>query len=194
MKKLIILIFVALLLFCLQNIQAQDQHEKYLSFKGGIFFPNSDTDGMKDFDNGFNLEFAGGMAVIDNVLLQLGIGRYSAGFSTMHLDYDIAVIPVTLSGIYSFPAMDKLTVFGGAGIGYYFAKAEAKVNYEGQSFTDSDSDSTFGFNLLLGTDYYFADNISAGAEWKYIFAKISEDGHKFNIGGMTLGLSVKYWF
>ena len=147
----------------------------YLSFKGGAYFPTGDLEDY-DFGTGFNGEIVVGMYANPNLALEFGGGyfRSDASFSDATgywEDDDLWVIPVVINikGVLPVKAVD---LFGGGGLGLYFANIDVK-GYDPDPligpFSGDDNDAIFGGHLLAGFNINLSDRVFIGVEGKYIF-------------------------
>jgi len=103
--------------------------------------------------------------------------------ATLTWEPEYSLIPLTLSGYYSFPIASKMNSFLKAGIGYYFAKVYLKLREEYESFFGQDGweedegdakDSGFGFHGGLGIEYNLTGTISLFAEGMGRYLKITD--------------------
>ncbi|MBI4824001.1 MAG: porin family protein [Nitrospirae bacterium] len=216
MKKVImavITIFMAMLVAT--SVYAQDA-KSYVDLKLGAFYPNQKEDGLKDFDIGPNIEADLGYKFNKNLAGEIGIGyiRTTAEFiydpTTGEKEEDTAsAIPITLTAKGILPlAGDKVELFAGAGLGYYFTKVEAEYVYPPNPvFNDSVSKSkgAFGYHVVGGADYNITKTIALGFEVKWFSVKpdygtvVSAGGSSLDIGkveggGVITNLALKYRF
>jgi len=103
--------------------------------------------------------------------------------ATLTWEPEYSLIPITLSGYYSFPIASKMNAFLKAGIGYYFAKVYLKLREEYASFIGLEGwnedefegkDSGFGFHGGLGIEYNLTGTISLFAEGMGRYLKITD--------------------
>jgi hypothetical protein len=73
MKNCAVLVMIIALF---TTVNAFAQGSSYFAIKGGIFSPNSDEDGLEDFDTGSNIEAAFGYKVHPNFAIEAGLGYY----------------------------------------------------------------------------------------------------------------------
>jgi len=160
--KRFFLISISIVLALFISTTAYAQGSSYFALKGGIFSPNSEEEGLKDFDRGYNVEAAFGYKANPNLAIEAGIGYYSSEYSESGYvctwygcylaDFTItaSAIPITLTlkGIAPL-AYGKVELYGGGGLGYYLATAEAEVAITGVgSASDSWDASALGFHLV----------------------------------------------
>lgn len=159
----------------------------YGQAKLGVFVPNDESDGLKEFDNGPSLEVSFGRRINPNLALELGIGWYKTEWDDSDIDAEVSVVPVTATVKGILPLMnDRLDLFAGAGVGYYFAEAEVEGS--------DDSGSAFGYHLLVGADYKLTNAVAIGAEARWFWTEPEFDGEDIQVGGATYSLALKYSF
>lgn len=155
----------------------------YFTLKGGIYSPQSND--LEEFDTGFNGELSFGYYFHRNFALEIGVGYFQTQASFIGFDPILGVwseedkittVPLTLTakGVYPTQYVD---VFGGAGIGLYFASGESDLLIGAFPFSFDDSDTVFGFHLGLGANFSITENVFFGIEGKYLWAgaKFEED-------------------
>jgi opacity protein-like surface antigen len=158
----------------------------YASLKAGVFLPNNDSDGLDEFDPGVTIEGAFGFRPHRNFAAELGVAWYRA--QSDDLDIDLDVVPVTLTAKGILPLLgDRLELFGGAGVGYYFASWDPD---EG----DEEDEGSFGYHLVAGADYKLTSSVAIGIEGKYFWAEPDVDSQDVQIGGGIITAGVKYLF
>ena len=179
----------------------------YFGAKVGAFLPNDDEEGLEDFDTGYSIEGFYGYEFSPNFALEAGVGYYSSEYSEseydpyydMNVDADVTVsaIPVTLTAKGTYALQQGFSLFAGAGVGAYFAMADFDVSEGYVSVSDDDTSTAFGFHVVAGGEYKFANGMSALAEFKWFTAEtdfelFDEDTEDINIGGIVLSLGVKF--
>jgi opacity protein-like surface antigen len=182
----------------------------YASVKLGYFMPNSDDDGLKDFDNEFSLGLAVGTKLSPNFAIELGWDYYStkgndtvsSGGVSYAIDAEVTTWSIPLTAKFILPVSKEIEVFMGAGVGYYDSQIDADGTLSGGGlsadlWSESDSASGIGYHLVAGADYKINRNVALGGEIKWCkaeldFEDISDD--EINVGGTTLNLVVKYLF
>ena len=195
----LIVLFVGV--FASSDALAQSQ-QFYMALKPGAFFPQGD---IEDWDTGFSGELAFAKRYSNNLAVELNVGwynldeservsgvingvTYSAGASA---DLDIFPFALTVKGILPF---DIFELYGLAGIGAYYARAEvegsATVNNLFYSASDRDSDWAAGFTIGLGFNVNVSPSWFIGAEGKYLFTSdVTLFGVDTNLNGiMALGV------
>lgn len=202
-----LLLSVALLLGAIDSAFAGDD---YFVIKGGYFSPNSKDKGLSGFEKDFNLEAAVDFVLNDNFSLEAGIGRYttsrsdskvvyctsSACITPVNVDYDISVIPITLTA----KAMKKLGKgktkgYLGAGVGYYMTtvKVHAVGANSGTTYDSYSQDKeAIGMQAVGGLDFPINEDTSIGIELKWIQAEPKYSGSKVDIGGTFLNLTLHF--
>jgi outer membrane protein W len=212
MKKSLASIFVTMILIILFSVtNAFAQESSYFALKGGIFSPNSEEKGLKDFDTGYNIEVAYGYKVNPNFAIEAGIGKYSSEYSESgYVEVDgwlypgsitltASAIPITLTlkGIAPL-SYGKVELYGGGGIGYYLSTMEAKVTIGGYSESESWDASALGFHLVGGGDFYVSEKVALGLEvkWFQVKPEFDYDGYKekTNLGGTIFNAFLKFRF
>jgi len=186
----------------------------YVSLRAGAFSPNSDDNGLKDFDTGYNIEIAYGYKIMPNFAVEGGIGRYSTkreesvSGTSYGVDYSdsfsvtASVIPITATAKGILPIADgKFELYGGAGLGYYLASSEyeSKTEFEGYpelstSTSGSDSANAFGFHVVGGADFNISETIAVGGEAKWFSVEPDFGGGSVKMGGIIFNAGVKYKF
>ncbi|MCK5118994.1 MAG: outer membrane beta-barrel protein [Candidatus Latescibacteria bacterium] len=121
-------------------------------------------------------------------------------------DIAITLTPVTLSGLYSFVRISRLSMYGGGGGGVCFVKVERTRSMEGQSplFESSTGAADFFGQTLLGADIELISGISLSGEYKYAFGsyvqqeQLEQYGQPVDrdvtISGSQFGVSLNYTF
>jgi opacity protein-like surface antigen len=153
-----------------------------VELKGGAFIPTRDLDD-DHWDNGLYGELAGTYRE-SNMGVQAGVGVYTSDNNDSYTDSvagrvkrddTLTVIPVTLSFL-GFYDNEPLHVYGGGGIGYYFADIDSELKFRdlGIKSKDSDKDSVFGYHAMAGLEYNITDNIYIGAEGRFVFTNNAE--------------------
>jgi opacity protein-like surface antigen len=95
---------------------------------------------------------------------------------------EYSLIPITMSGYYSFPIASKMNAFLKAGIGYYFVKVYFKLREEYEAFVGMSGweeeeaeakESGLGFHGGLGFEYNLTATISLFTEGMGRYLKIT---------------------
>jgi len=207
MKKVLLAVVMFVMVFAAVPVFAANS---YVALRAGAFSPNSDDQGLKDFDTGYNIEVAYGYKITPYFAVEGGVGRYSAKreasytygsySSTDTMTFSAIPITATAKGVLPL-ADDKFELYGGAGLGYYlaYAKYESKSNVVGYtesstSYSNSDSASAFGFHVVGGADFNISETIAIGAEAKWISVEPEFSGSAIKIGGLIFNAGVKFKF
>lgn len=120
----------------------------------GFFATHWDTDDAGDA-TGAGIKVATEM--IEGVDLDFRASYYGdLGESRGGADTDLEAIPLELGLSVNWPAGDRVTVFGGGGIGYYLLDADVSV--PGGAGISADPDDEIGFYLAGGLDFALRDN------------------------------------
>jgi outer membrane protein W len=177
------------------------QSRGYISFKAGIFSPESDD--LEGFDTGFNGEIALGLYFNPNFAAEFGVGYLKteydesgsiAGYD-ITLSSEIMLIPITLT-LKGIIPINKLELFAGAGIGLYvtYFEAEGSISGIGRGSWD-DWDTSFGPNVNLGAIYNINEKTFIGIEGKYLWADIDLPyGMDLDIEGYTATANIGFRF
>lgn len=144
----------------------------YIVGKAGIYSPTSDLEDM-DFDTGFNGQIALGHYFHENFALEVGVGYNRTESDFLRQDWEITTYPVMLTAKGVIP-LEKFEVYGGAGIGLYFTKAEATLQPAVGKVDDDDT--VFGYHFMVGTNFDISDSVFLGVEGIYI---ITDDAQFF---------------
>jgi len=196
MKKVLLAVVMFAMVFAAVPVFAENS---YVSLRAGAFSPNSDDNGLKDFDTGYNVEVAYGYKIMPNFAVEGGIGRYSAEYSEtiygVSYSSTASVIPITATAKGILPiADDQFELYGGAGIGLYMATAEAEAAGVSMSYDAN----AFGFHVVGGADFNVSDNIAIGGEVKWVSVEPEFDvlGVKYDTpyGGIIFNAGVTYKF
>lgn len=99
------------------------------------------------------------------------------------LKFDYINIPVMAK----YYVMDKLAVMAGPQFGF-LVKADAN------GLDVKDEVKKFDFGVGVGANYYFTENIFAGARYNFGLSNISDEGDDYKINNQVLQVSVGYRF
>lgn len=215
MRAIRLMVLLSLLVMPAELLAAEP--DNYGVIKLGYFLPNSDSEGLKHYDNtaGFGVAFghefsrgiaaeigldyyttayeaSGAIQVVDAESRQVIDGRYT-------LDRKISVRAVPATVKYCLPVSNQIKVFTGAGIGYYWVDFEADLSVTAQADrSTSDSGTCFGYHLVAGAQYAVLTNLALGLELKWSKAEqeIAAEGKTFdvNVGGTAINLVGKMLF
>jgi outer membrane protein W len=183
----------------------------YFSVKGGLFLPNGNSgeNSLKNFNTGYNGEVAFGFRPESYAALEIGTGFYSASGTVTNADSKssktIYSVPVTATAK-AILDLDKYELFAGAGLGYYFAFIDNKVDfYNGglPSVQESSHGNALGYHLVLGGDYKVSERFRLGADFKWFVVKpeleLTDSQNvktraTWDLGGTVLNLGFKYLY
>jgi opacity protein-like surface antigen len=188
MKKAVLIFISVYFLVFASSAFAGD----YFTAKIGPYFPEESF-----LDTGFNIEGAYGldlynMTGIENLALEFGLGYYTASGDGYDLGYkidiDLDVISVTTTAVYTLDLGGPFSLFGGGGLGLYYAMAEAKESHPIiGTYKDDNSELELGLHLVGGGRLQLNKQIDLTTELKYV--AVSDD-----IGGVFLNFGVKFNF
>lgn len=173
--RLILSVFAvtsAMLLLAPFSVMAQEKMS-YLAIKAGAISPAGDFDDA-GFESGFNGEIALGRYFDPDAAIEGGIGFYRSEANTSDLisgvDASVWVIPITATVKGILPFKD-VNLFGGVGLGIYFASAEVKDKISGVSDKFTDADTVFGFHVSIGASVNITPNMFLGFEGRRIWTE-----------------------
>lgn len=161
----------------------------YVAVKGGMFMPNSDDKGLKDWDNGFGGELAIG-GDFGAFAVDGGIGYFRLSHPDAD-DLNLSIVPLTITGKFLLKPSPKLTVYLGGGVGYYVGMLG------GDDVEDMDTDDKtgkgVGFHAVGGLEIPLgAVGLLAEVKWSQAKVEFGESSEKSNIGGITALVGVKF--
>jgi hypothetical protein len=210
---------VALMASVLAVGSASAADQTYVAARGGIFLPNGrdggDYKGFKYFDTGYSFDIAAGYRPVSYAALELGTGIYTASGTVNRPSFvqerSAYGVPITLTakGILEF---DRLLISGGAGLGLYQGFINNKIHWSTAGIDPVDETShgtAMGYQVVFDTDFKVNEHWTVGANFKWFSARpeiemqsinATETGYdtnkksKWEIGGTTVNLGVKYFF
>jgi outer membrane protein W len=183
----------------------------YFSVKGGSFLPNGKggAASLTSFNSGYSAEVAVGYRAENYAALEIGTGLYSASSEVSNADLSskktLYGVPVTATAK-AILDLEKLELFAGAGLGYYFAFIDNDLNFTQGSLApvkESSHGSALGYHLVLGGDYKVSERFRLGADFKYFVAKPELEltdaqnvkvRSKWDVGGTLVNVGLKYLF
>jgi opacity protein-like surface antigen len=188
MKKAVLIFISVYFLVFASSAFAGD----YFTAKIGPYFPEESA-----LDTGVNIEGAYGLDIynmtgIENLALEFGLGYYTASgdenYYGSKLKYDFDVISLTTTAVYTLDLSGPFSLYGGGGLGLYYAMLEAKVSdpFFG-TYTEDDSELKLGLHLVGGGRFQLNNQLDLTSELKYV--AVSDD-----IGGVSLNFGVKFNF
>jgi opacity protein-like surface antigen len=168
-----------------------------IGLKLGAYSPQHDN--MEDFNEGFNGEIFYGLRFHRNFAAELGAGYFKASGKFPGVDFSLKVIDIlyTVKGIIPLGILD---IYGGPGIGVYFAKVNVSSTLPGFAGGDSDMSTSFGYHILAGANFNITREVFLGIEGKYFWAKTNESilpkGGAFgsHLDGATATANIGYRF
>jgi opacity protein-like surface antigen len=193
LKRLVVVVSSVLCLGFVTTVQASDEPIKnvYLAIKGGVFLPNSETSGLKNYDNGYNGDAALGIRFNNFFGIELGAGYIEAKMKKPFDDNKVKIIPITGNAILTIPLGSVVNLFAGGGAGYYMAK------FAGGGGSD-ESKNVLGYQALGGIDFNLGESFSIGGEIKRFWAKPEFEGNntkvKVDVGGTVVDAGIKLRF
>lgn len=174
LKSSVFAISTAMLFLAPFSVMAQEKMS-YMTIKAGAISPAGDFDDA-GFESGFNGEIALGRYFDPDAAIEGGIGYYRSEANTSDLisgvDASVRVIPITgtVKGILPFK---DVNLFGGVGLGIYFASAEVKSKDKTGGVSDkfTDEDTVFGFHVSIGANVNITPNMFLGFEGRRIWTE-----------------------
>lgn len=158
--------------------------EAYFFGHLGIFEPNDDTDGLEDFDSGYNVDIGLGSRVNENIAIEANLGHYQADGP---FNSDASVTPLTFGARLILP-QPVIEPYAGLGLGFY------RTTLDAPSASGEDSDTNFGGYLSLGADAWLNPKVALNFEGKYHLVETEYFGTDVNVGGWTINLGVRVGF
>jgi opacity protein-like surface antigen len=169
MKKIVVLLFAAALVFTASLVSAEDL---YISANVGTSLLNDSTISFPDGKSA-DAEFDAGLILRGAVGTNLGMGRLEGevGYRSHGFDNgsgDITAFTFLLNGYYDIPANAPVTPFIGGGIGF------ANINVDGMniaSHSQSDADDTvFAYQIGAGFSYPIDELMTLDCGYRYLGA------------------------
>jgi opacity protein-like surface antigen len=169
-----------------------------LSLDGGLFLPaKNNIAGVGSIHTGYYADVKYVFKPNDMFSFASTAGLYgtNADSSTGQRDvYSLVTIPLKETVLLTIP-IDRLELYGGAGVGYYLAFAS--VN--GATATYDSNDSNFGYHFTSGAELRVTPRISIQAEamWEYSWVHLTDangGSSKVNIGGTVVDAGIKIKF
>jgi len=165
-----IIVTIVILLFQCLPAEAAREGEWYLGLKGGTYTPARE---LKDdgFNQGSALELSYGQFVMDNVVLEAGIGSFETSstdigyFADEKEELSIGTLTFTAKGVLSSP---RFELAGGVGLGNYIVKGKYTATVSGNKDSDTASDVAPGFHLMAEATLKFTRNFFVVIEDRYI--------------------------
>ena len=134
MKKILFSVTMIMILFAAATANAAG----YFSLKGGLYDPEL------NYDTAYNLEAAIGIKVNPYFIIDIGGGYQFVEWKGSEELYgykfeskdNYSLIPITLTFKGNYPIQDKVEIYGGGGVGYYFAKKKIEYTYSYPVYDD----------------------------------------------------------
>lgn len=185
----------------------------YFSVKGGAFLPNSKGGGsgnsLQTFDSGYDAEVAVGFRPEPYAAIEIGTGFYTASGTVTDAgsrsEKTLYGIPLTATAK-AILDLDKVELFAGAGVGYYFAFIDNKIDFSNGGIApvqESSHNSALGYHLLLGADYKVSRNFRLGADFKWFVVETDLEltdtsnvkrTSNWDLGGAVMNVGLKYLY
>lgn len=195
---------------------AQAADSTYLAARAGVYLPNGrdggNYKGFKYFDTGYDVDVAAGYRPVSYAAFEVGTGLYTASGKVSNTGYTIDRtaygVPITLTakGIIE---VERIMLSAGAGIGYYQAFMSNKIDVAGQpSVDESNHGGALGYQAVFDVDFKVTDKWAVGSNFKWFSARpeiemkninaartnMETTKDKWEVGGVTVNLGVKYSF
>jgi len=167
MKRVTTIITLCLALLLVLGSAAYAEMNK-IDLKFGSFVPTGDLDD-DDWDNGTGGEVAYTFMPVPEFGVQGSLGWHRTEIDEGSTDATLDIVPATVSAVGIFNA-NKFHLYGGGGIGYYFAELDADLGI----ISDKDDDSVFGYHLMAGLEYDITNLFYIGAEAKWMWTDEAE--------------------
>jgi len=199
--SVMIMALAAILVGVVTPALAQVKPANYLTIKAGVYSPSESND-LNDFNSGNTTSldsktgFAGELAVghyfLPMVALELGAGYFQSEGSAAAQpgETKLKVVPVTATGKVLFP-IGVFEPYGLFGIGAYFTDLDVSGNTG--NFSGS-SEITYGLHAGGGVNLNFGNEMFAGLEGKYLWAKPSFGGQDIKLDGFITTANIGFRF
>jgi hypothetical protein len=186
MRKLLTVMSI-LMILSIPGLAFAVEPDDYINLKIGWFFPNSSSNGLKDFKQTPVYEFDYGKHIGRYFAAELG-GTYYSTTSDEISDYTAAFYgPLATIKVRMHPVRE-MELFLGAGAGYYWGT---------QAFESRKTTGTgVGWHIILGGGYSVIDSLALGLDVKYSQAKLKSSDWTDDIeyGGTAASFYLKYMF
>lgn len=171
-----------------------ERRSNYIQGQAGVAFPGSDLDDA-DFANGFNGAFSYGRyltehlkveATLDLNAMDRDVQGANSTTGTYSRDEYLSAsgILIALKGEYPLGPVD---LFAGVGVGMYGVQLNSEIDSQRLgSFDTDDSDTVFGAQFSLGTNYNINERFYVGVEGKYLWTQEAD------ISMRTASLPIQY--
>ena len=171
MKRKMALILMAVVIMSMPLYAFGQDYSDYFALKFGQYTPTGDLD---DIESGSNVEVSFGTYFSENFSFETSVGFLKAdetftyfvsGIGTVSEKDAISATPIlfTLKGHIPFKVVE---LYGGVGIGMYFATIEIDIDTPIGSLYFFDSDDIFGYHFLAGINFNITEQLFLGIEGK----------------------------
>lgn len=175
-RAVLLMVVAAALMVAAFSAPASAQY--YAGVRGGVFLPNSAEEGLDEFDAGFSAEGFAGFRFTPNLALEAGAGYYQSKWEdeddVIPENNTVSSIPVTLTAKAFLPLAERASLYAGAGVGAYFAKAEVEGSWKEESLdilaTDTATDTAFGYHFVVGGEYQVSPRLGLEVQAKWFKA------------------------
>ncbi len=176
---------------------AEDKPSSYVMLKGGIYSPSMSYD-VHDFNagqtdrldgkSGFAGEIGVGHYFLPLLAVELGAGYFESKGSPAAQPGEarLKVVPVVATAKLLLP-LGMFEPYGLAGIGAYITDLD--VNGTTGNFRGT-TKITYGLHAGVGFNINFANNVFAGLEGKYLWARPSYGGQDIKLDGFVATVDV----
>lgn len=153
----------------------------YVEAKAGLFMPNGDNKGLKDYKNGFGGEIAIG-GEVGPIAIDGGVGYYTTKFKEG--DLSLWIVPITLTAKYFITPSPALSIYIGGGLGYDFGALRGSL-VDDWEVKDKVCQG-FEFHAVAGLEVPVGPiSLIGEIRWSKADVKFGESDEKVNIGGIT---------
>lgn len=195
MKKTLLL---AASLLALSSVSALAEGPYVAADLGLAIFHDSDFSGggataSGEYDMGFGFDIAGGFAFKENFRAEAELGYRSADVDKIGgasiSGSSLGVLSVMANGYYDITQFNlPVTPYAGLGLGFLNGKVKSPGT--------SDSDTSIGYQLMLGASYPVNKNISVNGGYRLqgAFSDFEKNGSKVSYTSSTLQVGARYNF
>jgi opacity protein-like surface antigen len=175
-----------------------------LALRVGMYSPQDDSSDslMSVMNDGIDFEGAVVLQVHPNVALEGAVGYYRSSsdkitewdptYGTVTAKLGLSVIPITAS-VRFLGQVDRLTVFGLAGVGLHMASLKAEIDVPGFiSGSATEDDNAFGFHVGAGAAIQVSPAASVGVELRRTFVDASFAGEDVDLGGLRIAAMLSF--
>jgi opacity protein-like surface antigen len=202
MRKLLTVISMTII-FSIPGLTVAAEPDDYINLKAGWFWPNSSSNGLKDFKQALVYEFDYGRNFGRNFSAELGGIYYQteydgtsspeniAGKSSTDVNVSFYGPFATIKG--TIHPVEKIDLFLGAGAGYYWSEIEMKASGKKDFKAKAKG---IGWHIAAGSTFHVIERLGLGIEGKFTQAKLDSDDftEKIDFGGISTSIYLKYLF